>query len=100
MIRGTTPTHIFEIPFEKALIKTVKITYSQNGTVVFCKNTEDCTIEDDKITVRLTQEETLACKISSLVSIQLRILTIDGDALSSDIMVDSVQNSLDDEVLE
>ena len=99
MERGTTPTHTFEVPFEKATIKTVKITYSQNDNVVFSKKTEDCTIEDGKISVKLTQEETLACKLNSLISIQVRILTQGGDALSSDIIVDTIQKSLDDEVL-
>ena len=102
MIPGTTPTHTFEIPteIEKSLIKTVKIVYSQNNKVVFIKETEDCEIEEGKITVRLTQEETLACKFEPFVSIQIRILTHNDDALASNVMVDIVQRSLDDEVIE
>ena len=99
MIRGTTPTHIFEIPFEKSLIKTAKVIYSQNDKIIFCKETDDCEIEDGKITIKLTQEETLACKLGLLVSIQIRILTNFGDALTSNIMLDDVQKSLDDEVI-
>lgn len=99
MIRGTTPTHTFEVPFVKEEIKTVKITYSQNDNICFSKRTEDCEIEDGKISVKLTQEDTFKCKLNAIVSIQMRILTQDGDALSSELLADTVQKSLDDEVL-
>ena len=99
MIRGTTPTHEFKVPFNKDMIKTVKIIYCQNDKTIFCKNTEDCTIEDGIISVTLTQEDTFACKLGAFVDIQVRILTDRDEALSSNIMHDTVYKSLDDEVL-
>ena len=99
MIRGTTPTHEFKVPYEKALIKTVKITYSQNDKLIFSKRTEDCTIKDGLISVTLTQEETFACKLGVFVDVQVRILTVRDEVTSSNIMHDTVYKSLDDEVL-
>ena len=100
MRRGTTPIHYFEIPFEKAIIKTVKIIYSQNNKTVLCKNTTDCEIEDGKISVRLTQEETLLFSCKAVVNVQVRILTKGGDALASDIIKVAAFECLDDGVLE
>lgn len=99
MIRGTTPTHEFSVPFNKEMIKTVKIIYCQNDSQIFCKETADCTIEDGLISVTLTQEDTFACKLGAFVDIQLRVLTVKDEALSSNIMHDPVYKSLDDEVL-
>lgn len=99
MRRGTTPIHEFGIPFDKSSIKSVKVIYAQKGEIVFCKNTPDCGIEDGKITIRLSQEDTLKLDCGAFVYIQLKILTKDNEVLVSDVIKASVDECLDNEVI-
>ena len=99
MIRGTTPTHIFTVPFDTSIIKTVRVIYEQNNKKILYKRNEDVEISDNTISLKLTQEDTLKFKHGKNVKIQLRVLTNDGEAMNSAIIVDSVQECLDDEVL-
>ena len=100
MIRGTTPTHIFQIPFNTSQIKELKILYAQSNEILLEKRMRDCTIDGDTITVHLTQEETFLfdCK-KNRVEIQIRILTTNDELLSSTIMNVPVSRCLDNEVL-
>ena len=49
MIRGTTPTHIFEIPFDSSYLKRILITYFQDKHIVLEKTEEDCVLEAKSI---------------------------------------------------
>lgn len=98
-MRGTTPTHLFTLPFDTALIKSIKITYAHNKIPVLIKQTEDCTLEDHTVTVRLTQEETLLFENNWVVEVQLRVLMNNGDAIRSKVYNISAGVLLDDEVL-
>lgn len=99
MIRGTTPTHIFKLPFEKDVIKAIRIIYAQNNQIVLVKNTEDCVLENGTATVKLTQEDTLSFDSSKSVEIQVRVLTAGEDALVSNIKCISVERCLDKDVI-
>ena len=99
MIRGTTPTHIFNIPFDVAAIDELKITYAQWGNIVITKNKSDCTLEGTTIKTSFTQEETFKFSSDKPVEIQVRILTVDGEALASIIQKVDVGRCLDSEVL-
>lgn len=99
MIRGTTPTHIFTVPFDTSIIKEVRVIYKQGNQKVLCKGNTDVEMDEQTISLKLTQEDTLKLKHGQNVKIQLRILTNDGEAMTSAIIVDSVQECLDDEVL-
>lgn len=99
MIRGTTPTHTFTLPFDVSEIRQVKVIYAQNDEEIFCKRTEDCELYGSAIKVRLTQEETFLFDCKKLVQIQIRVLTHGGDSLSTDVISTSVKKCLDDEVL-
>lgn len=98
-MRGTTPIHLFRLPFDASLIKSVKITYSHDKTPVLVKETEDCTLQSNIISVKLTQEETLLFENNWLVDIQLRVLLENGDALRSDVFHRFTGVLLDEEVL-
>ena len=98
-MRGTTPTHVFTLPFETALVKAVKVTYAHNGQIVLEKETVDCEMEGNDIKLKLTQEETLLFDNNQLVQIQVRVLTQDGDALRSVIYHCHTGILLDDEVM-
>ena len=98
---GTTPTHTFNIPkdiYDK--LKEVKITYWQNQNPILEKRTNDCTIEDGKISVRLTQAETfLFDQSQSFVYIQIRVLTTGNDCFKSQVISERIGRCLDTEVL-
>ena len=99
MFKGTTPTHIFEVELDTSTIKEVKITYSQRDQEVLVKRTEDCTIDSETISTRLSQEDTFLFEDNTLVTIQLRVLTTGGDALIAEPIIISIGKCLDDEVL-
>ena len=96
---GTTPTHTFTIPEEIAQVASkVRVIYAQGHWIVVTKDVERPI--ENKIVVRLTQEETLLFKNTMPVNIQLRILTETDDALTSDIITKSPYDCLEKEVLE
>ena len=99
MIRGTTPTHIYTLPFDVNLIDKLRIIYNQNGRTILTKSEEDCTLTENVATTRLTQKDTLAFATTALVEIQLRILTKSGDALASDVFTVMAERCLSEEVL-
>lgn len=99
MIRGTTPTHYFNLPFEASLLKSVRVTYVQNGEIVFKKETEDCILEGSQVIVRLTQADTLKFDWQASVQVQLRVLTTHGEALSTKMKTITVGQCLDGEEL-
>ena len=86
MIRGTTPTLEFSIPFETAQLAEAYVTLSQNGAVVIDKPLSQCDCNGNKLTVKLTQEETLKLQCDCITEIQIRARTIAGDAVASNIM--------------
>lgn len=83
MVPGTTPLHIFKLPFDTSLIHSVRISYEQNKKIVLTKETEEITMHENKMAVRLSQEETLLFHHLVTVRVQLHILTQSGDALVS-----------------
>ncbi len=99
MIRATTPTHNFDLPFDTSLIQKIKIAYSQNDKVILCKSEADCTFNEKRVTVKLTQEETALFDCRDFAEIQIRVLTLGNDALASEIMKVYVGQCLDDEVM-
>lgn len=99
MIRGTTPTLEFTLPFDVTLIENAYITFSQNGEVVLEKSLSDCEKSADKLTLRLTQEDTLKFISPNIVEIQLRVKTFENDALASNIIKTSVEKILKDGVI-
>lgn len=96
MIRGTTPKLVFNLPFDVSDIKTVWVTFSQYNREVFTIETENLTMDGMKVSVELTQAQTLELSQNDSVEIQLRILTNNGDALASNIMKTSAGKILKD----
>lgn len=97
---GTTPIHTFSLPFDKSFIDKVRIIYKQGGNVILKKETEDCTIDGNTVTVKLTQQETFLFSPGEIVRIQLRVLTSGNEALKSNVIHKAASECLDDEVLE
>lgn len=94
MIRGTTPKLIFTLPFETDSIQKLWITFSQNRREIFTICDDECEMSEDKVTITLSQDQTLLLTSSSLVEIQLRVLTINDTALASNILKENVDRIL------
>lgn len=60
MYRATTPTQRFTFPRDLSEFKTILVTYKQKGKIVMEKTKEDLTIDGNKASFVLTQEETNA----------------------------------------
>ena len=99
MTRGTTPRHTWKLPFSSSKVKEAMVIYAQNDVEVFHKDTYECAMDGNEISVVLTQEETLKFDHNFNVQMQLRVLTDEGEALASVIRCVSVQKCLNDEVL-
>ena len=85
MIRGTTPILHFTLPFNVSELAEYWITISQRyENIKIDKTSEDCTVSGKKITLKLSQEDTLKLIPNKPVYIQIRALTAtDSDAIAS-----------------
>lgn len=99
MIRGTTPTHVFGLPFDVSVIDKLIISYAQEGEEVLILRKEDCELEGNTISVTLSQENTFLFKDGKRVEIQIRILTTGDQIVTSDIKSVPVDRVLNSEVL-
>ena len=87
MIRGTTPTLQFNLPFETSIIKSAEITIKYVDDlkkVLIIKNLGNCKLGDKCISTVLTQEETLQLPAPAIVLVQLRIVATDGTILATE----------------
>ena len=99
MIRGTTPTHTFTLPFDASTFKTIRVIYSQGSEPTLVKTGDEVKASGNTLTVKLTQDDTLKFSTKSVVKIQIRLLSHDGEALASDIMCKSALELLENEVI-
>lgn len=101
IIQGTTPTHTFvteQIDVES--IKSLRITYQQGGRTILEKTENDVVIFNHFIEFTLAQEETLKFRAGYEVSIQIKVLLVDGSVMASPIIPVGIDKILNTEVLE
>ena len=95
---GTTPTHTFTLPIDIASVASkVRIVYSQGKNVVLTKDVTE--LENNCAVVKLTQTDTLKFHCRKLIEIQVRVLTKDGNALTSNVISRNPCECLEREVL-
>lgn len=99
MIRGTTPTISFKLPFDYDLVEEIWLTIEQRGKEVLTKTKKDMSYEWNVVSYRLTQEETLALNDKECVKIQVRMRTADGGAFASKVFTKPVDEILKDGVI-
>ena len=99
MIRGTTPTLEFTLPFKVDTLAEVYITLAQNGETVVEKRMTDCECDGNCLSVKLTQEETLMLECRYSTEIQIRAKTLVGEALASNIITCLTDRILKDGVI-
>lgn len=103
MIRGTTPTHYFDIKDEgvdKSVISKVNVLYGQDDKLLFKKKTSDCVVEDKTITTKLTRDESLMFDHTKPAQVQLLVETLGGETLETIVEEIGVDKLLDDGVVE
>lgn len=87
MRRGTTPTITFTVDnVDLTTLTALYVTFKQSGVwSVTKKNGDDgVTVEAHKITVKLTQQETLKFRAGGTVMVGFRGRTVGGDAIASE----------------
>ena len=99
MIRGTTPTHEFVLPFDTSMCAQIKIIYAQDDKVILEKTASQCEMNGNNVSVKLSQEETFKFDCKKAVQIQVRVLTLGNEALTSSIKLVDVDKCLENEVL-
>ena len=100
VIRGTTPEHEFDLPYDKEMIEDVRVIYGQKGKGILTKSLSDCTIGDKKISVSLTQEETFLFKPGKPLYIEIRVkLTNEKVVRTEDPIALRVVDSMSEEVI-
>lgn len=95
MIRGTTPTLEFKLPFSTDAISVLSIAFAQDNAVVLEKAINEVEMEADTVRVKLSQLDTLKFRHAS-VEIQMRCKTKDGNVLASKIIKTSAERILKD----
>ena len=100
MIRGTTPTQIVNLPIDTSIVKKVRITYSQGSKTIVEKTEQDVAMSDKTIRFNLTQEETLSFSATTTVRVQIKVLTTANFVHACRIKCITVDDILNEEVLE
>ena len=99
-MRGTTPTIEFKLPFDPELIEVAYLTIAQNGVTRIEKDFDAWDYNGQDVRVKLSQKETIELKQSlDNVEMQVRIRTKSGDAIRSNIAVESAGRLLKDGVI-
>lgn len=100
MIRGTTPTFTFTLPFEAdGLITDLRVTFAQGDETVLEKSIADCTLDGAKIGLNLTQEETLKFNHEKTIKIQVKVKFSDGSVAAAKPCFVFCREILNEEVL-
>ena len=97
MFRGTTPTlnFIFAYNLEELNIKGMYITFKQDNEVVPEKKLSELEIVENKVTINLTQTETLLMQANKPIYIQARI-KINDESYATNIIMTTVKSILKD----
>ena len=96
MIRGTTPTISFNVPYPQNELASLYLTIKQGREVVIEKTLDDVEISEGVATCKLSQAETLRLDADKAVDVQCRIKTITNEAIASNIVRDNAGRILKD----
>lgn len=83
IIRGTTPTLTFGVPFDTEMVDVGYVVVQQNKKTVIEKPTTACNCEGNTISAKLTQEETLCLASGTDAEISVVVKTLGGERLES-----------------
>ena len=97
--KGCTCKNVFTFPFVESDVDVIFITYQQDNKTVFEKELKDCSFSEGKISVILTQEDTLKLKNDSKVELQIRVKLKDGTVTKSKVIKTFTDVILKNEVI-
>jgi len=89
----------FTLPFSTDLLAEAYVTLSQDKKVVVDKPLGELERNGNRLSVRLTQEETLLLDSERKTEIQVRVRTQENEALASDIITVNTDRVLKDGVI-
>lgn len=98
MYRGTTPTLTFTLPIEAATITALNIALAQCGRVVVSRDLDGVETDGRKITMTLTEEETLRLYADTELQIQVRV-GVGAARMASQVFTVPVEKILKDGML-
>lgn len=104
MFRATTPVHTYTFDVDpETTFKTILITYAQKNKIIFEKSKDDLTFEQTDegyaASVKLTQQETRLFNARDAITVQVRALTYEDEAIAFDKQTFTVKDVLNDVVL-
>lgn len=89
MIRGTTPTLTFTLPFEPTgIVKDVSITFLQGEGTILEKKLVDCEIDGVDMRLRLTREDTMKFSPCKWIKIRVDMVCMDDNVITADLIYD------------
>lgn len=102
MIRGTTPTLKFKIPYKACMIEDGFVTFSRKGKVFMDIPFSDdrVSVQDKFILITFSQEDTLSFNSKAMYSVQLRILLKGDKAVASNIIAMNIGSILKNGVID
>ena len=89
----------FTLPFSTELLAEAYVTLSQNKKVVIDKSLDECEVSGNRLSVKLTQADTLLLDSDHKTEIQIRARTHEDEALASDIITVNTDRILKDGVI-
>ena len=103
MFRVTTPVHTYVLPIDTSSCSVIRVAYSQGKKKLIKAYQggvapEGMTLDGKNVIIRLTQEETKDFS-SGFLTAQIRVLTDEGESLSSKVFRVTVDDVLDEEVM-
>lgn len=98
MIRGTTPIHVFNTEINLSAAEEMYITYKQYGVVILEKTIDDISVTSTKLTVYLSQEDTLKFGTAE-IEMQIRAKFPSGNTIVSNVVTDEVTDILKEGVI-
>lgn len=99
IIQGTTPVVEVKLGFDSDLLSEAYVTFTQGDKVVVEKSLQECTVDKRKLSVRLTQEETLLLMCDCKTEAQVKAKTTTGEVVASKIYTFSPKRILNTEVI-
>ena len=93
IIRGTTPTIKFGLPFDSGLLETGFVIVKQNDVTVIEKELSDCECGGKTLSAKLTQEDTLNLSSDLNAEINIVVKTQGGDRLESNTIIQRVKDT-------
>ena len=85
MIRGTTPTHTFNVSIDTSRFKIVRIYYAQKKIPVVTKTEKDIVMDGKQIRVTLSQKDTLKFDERRPVEVQIRVVLDNGCSIATSV---------------